>query len=178
MNNSDPFKLLQDIEHRCLTSSAGLPTSGKVDDEWVGVGFRIGEDNLIAPMSEVVEILELPEFTTVPGVKDWVVGVANVRGNLLPLMDLKGFLTGVAIKNRRKGKVIVINYNGFNTGLIVEEVFGMKHFLMKDEANDLPAVHDGVKPYVNKAFTLGDYCWPVYNFDRMMDDDNFANASL
>ena len=166
------------MEHRCLTNSAGLTASGKAADEWVGVGFRIGEDNLIAPMSEVAEILELPEYTTVPGVKAWVVGVANVRGNLLPLMDLKGFLTGVAVKNRRKGKVIVIDYKGFNTGLIVEEVFGMKHFLMKDEVSDLPDVHAGVKPFVSKAFALGDYCWPVFNFNRMINDDAFANAAL
>lgn len=178
MKTSDPFKLLQDMEHRCLTSSAGLPASGRADDEWVGVAFRIGNDRLIAPMSEVAEILELPEYTAVPGVKAWVVGVANVRGNLLPLMDLKGFLTGSVMKNRRKGKVIVIDYKGFNTGLIVEEVFGMKHFLMKDEVIDLPDVHAGVKPYVSKAFTLEDYCWPVYNFNLMTNDDNFANASL
>lgn len=166
------------MEHRCLTSAAGLPANEKSEDEWVGVGFRVGEDKLIAAMDEVKEILELPEFTIVPGVKPWVVGVANVRGNLLPLMDLKCFLTGDSIKNRRKGRVVVIDYKGFNTGLIVEEVFGMKHFLTKNEYVDVPDLNSGITPYVDKAYVLDDDCWPLFNFSHMADDDNFANASL
>lgn len=178
MSSSDPFKLLSDMEHRCLTSATGLPSTEKTDDDWVGVAFRIGEDKLIAPMDDVAEILELPEFTSVPGVKSWVVGVANVRGNLLPLMDLKGFLLGDDIKQRRKGRVIVIDYKGFNTGLIVEEVYGMKHFTTKNEVTDLPQVHPRVAPYVNRAFVLEHDFWPVFNFDQMTNNDKFANASL
>lgn len=177
MNSSEPFKLLLDMERRCLSSAAGLPASEKIDDDWVGVGFRIGEDQLIAPMDEVAEILELPEFTVVPGVKSWVIGVANVRGNLLPLMDLKGYLLGEDIKQRRKGKVIVINYKGFNTGLVVEEVSGMKHFSKKNEVTELPAMHSRVLPYVNRAFVLDNYFWPVFDFNRIADDENFANVS-
>ena len=75
MKNSNPFKLLLDIEHRCLTSVAGLPTNDETDEEWVGVGFRIGDDRLIAAMKEVKEILELPNYTSVPGVKSWVVTI-------------------------------------------------------------------------------------------------------
>jgi len=176
--SSNPFKLLQDMEHRCLASAAKLPVNEKSDDEWVGVGFRIGRDRLIAAMGEVKEILELPVYTSVPGVKPWVIGVANVRGNLLPLMDLKCFLTGETTKNRRKGRVIVIDYKGFNTGLIVEEVFGMKRFLTKDDDVVVPAIDDGVKPYVNKAYQLENDVWPLFNFGQMANDDNFANASL
>jgi len=166
------------MEHRCLNSAAGLPVADNASEKWVGVAFRIGEDRLIAPMDDVAEILELPDFTSVPGVKSWVVGVANVRGNLLPLMDLKGFLLGEDIKQRRKGRVIVIDYKGFNTGLIVEEVFGMKHFMTENEVKDLPHVNPGVAPYINKAFVLDHEFWPVFNFKRMTSNDKFANASL
>ena len=83
METGDPFDLLLDIERRCQANAAGLPTLDIVEDEWVGVGFRIGKDKLIAPMYEIEEILDLPEFTYVPGVKSWMVGVANVRGGLL-----------------------------------------------------------------------------------------------
>ena len=176
--SNDPFKLLQDMERRCLAGAAGLSANKKSDDGWVGVGFRVGDDRLIAAMGQVKEILELPVYTAVPGVKSWVIGVANVRGNLMPLMDLKCFLTGENTKNRRKGRVIVIDYKGFNTGLIVEEVFGMKHFLTKEDDVDVPDINIGVKPYVDKAYTLENDCWPLFNFNQMASDDNFANASL
>ena len=166
------------MEHRVLTSAAGLPAAAEAGEKWVGVGFRIGEDQLIAPMDEVKEILELPDFTQVPGVKSWVVGVANVRGSLLPIMDLKGFLLGENIKQRRKGKVIVVDYKGFDTGLVVEEVFGMKHFVANNEVSELPHVHRKIAPYINRSFVLEYVFWPVFNFDRIQNSDKFANASL
>ena len=178
MNTSNPFDLLLDIERRAQANAAGLPTLDKVDDEWVGVGFRIGDDKLIAPMYEIQEILDLPEFTYVPGVKSWMVGVANVRGGLLPLMDLKGFILGEDIKQRKKGRVIVIDYKGFNTGLIVEEVYGMKHFLTKEQSSDIPSVHENVSKYVAMAFNQEGDSWPVFSCQSMTQDERLGEASL
>ena len=178
MNTGDPFDLLLDIERRCQASASGLPTLDQIEDEWVGVGFRIGEDKLIAPMSEIEEILELPDYTYVPGVKSWMVGVANVRGGLLPLMDLKGFILGEDIKQRKNGRVIVIDYKGFNTGVIVEEVYGMKHFMNKDQSNTIPVLHENVSKYVAMAFNQEGDSWPVFSFQSMTQDERLAHASL
>jgi len=178
LNTNDPFDLLLDIEQRCQANAAGLQTLDKVEEEWVGVGFRIGDDKLIAPMNEIEEILDLPEYTNVPGVKSWMVGVANVRGGLLPLMDLKGFVLSEDIKQRKKGRVIVIDYKGFNTGLIVEEVYGMKHFQVKDQSEDIPSLHENVSKYVNKAFSQEGDSWPVFSFQNMTQDERLAEAPL
>jgi twitching motility protein PilI len=178
LNTNDPFDLLLDIEQRCQANAAGLQTLDKVEEEWVGVGFRIGDDKLIAAMNEIEEILDLPEYTNVPGVKSWMVGVANVRGGLLPLMDLKGFILGEDIKQRKKGRVIVIDYKGFNTGLVVEEVYGMKHFQTKDQSEDIPSLHENVSKYVNKAFSQEGDSWPVFSFQNMTQDERLAEAPL
>ncbi|MGB5279543.1 MAG: chemotaxis protein CheW [Gammaproteobacteria bacterium] len=178
METIEPFDILLELEQRCQVNAAGLPTLDKSDDEWVGVGFRIGEDKLIAPMSEIEEILELPDFTYVPGVKSWMVGVANVRGGLLPLMDLKGFILGEDIKNRKKGRVIVIDYKGFNTGVIVEEVYGMKHFITKEQSKEIPDMHENVSKYVGMAFNQEGDSWPVFSFQSMTQDERLAQASL
>jgi len=178
MNTSDPFDLLLDLEKRTLKHSAGLPMLDEVQEEWVGVGFRIGDSKLIASMSDVKEILDMPEFTLVPGVKSWIVGVANVRGSLLPIMDMKGFLLGDDTKQRQKGRVIVIDYKGFNTGLIVEEVYGMRHFREGDTTDDVPEVHEKISPYIEGAFKQEDEHWPVFDFNVMAADDRFLHAAL
>ena len=178
MNTNEPFDLLLDLERRTVKRSAGLPTLDQVKDEWVGVGFRIGDSKLIAAMSDIKEILDLPEFTTVPGVKSWIVGVANVRGSLLPIMDMKGYLLGEDIKQRHKGRVIVIDYKGFNTGLVVEEIYGMRHFRENDVTSDIPEVHESISPYIERAFKQDDEYWPVISFHEMTQDERFAHASL
>lgn len=178
MNTIDPFDLLQELEQRTLKRSAGLPMLDEVQEEWVGVGFRIGDSKLIASMSDVKEILDMPEFTLVPGVKSWIVGVANVRGSLLPIMDMKGFLLGDDIKKRHNGRVIVIDYMGFDTGLIVEEIYGMRHFREGDTTDDVPEVHESISPFIERAFKQEDEHWPVFNFNVMTQDERFLHAAL
>ncbi len=178
MTMNNPFDLLQDLEQRTLEGLKGLPALDLVKEEWVGVGFRIGDSKLIAAMSDVKEILDLPEYTMVPGVKSWIVGVANVRGSLLPILDMKNFLLGEDINNRQKARIIVIDYKGFNTGLIVEEIYGMRHFRNSDETGDIPEVHDDISPYIGGAFKQDEEHWPVFDFNEMAQDERFAHASL
>lgn len=173
-----PFDLLFDFEQRVLQSDISLPEAGDVAAEWVGLGFRIGKNRLLADMRQVREILELPEFTIVPGVKSWVIGVANVRGSLLPIMDLKGYILGEDILKRRKGRVIVIEYKGFNTGLLVEEIFGMRHFVENDEVRERPELDAAVKHYIEKNYKQGEEHWPVFSVKKMTNEERFSQASL
>jgi twitching motility protein PilI len=178
VNTDNPFKLLLDIERLCQQTAAELPSAVDTEERWVGVGFRVGNDKLIASMDDVEEILDVPEFTKVPGVKSWVIGVANVRGSLLAMIDLKGFIMGEDMKQRKRGRVIVIDYKGFNTGLVVDEVYGMRHFLLKDRVDESAEVHDNISPYVNKVFKQDGQNWPVFNIRNIVEDEQFTLVSL
>lgn len=175
----EPFDLLLDLEQRTIRGAQGLPALDQVkEEEWVGVGFRVGDARLIASMGDVKEILDLPEVTIVPGVKSWVVGVANVRGSLLPIMDMKGFLLGEDMKQRQKGRIIVIDYKGVHTGLVVEEIYGMRHFRDDDVIAETPDVPATISPYIEKVYQQDEEHWPVFSFNEMAHDERFAQASL
>jgi twitching motility protein PilI len=178
MNTSDPFELLLDLERRTVAAATGLPALDQIEDEWVGLGFRVGNSRLIASMSDVKEILDLPDVTSVPGVKPWVIGIANVRGSLLPIMDMRGFLLGDDGKQRKKGRVIVIDYMGVNTGLVVEEIFGMRHFRDGDASDEAANVPDDISPYIEKVYQQDEEYWPVFSFNELAQDKRFAQASL
>lgn len=178
MSAIEPFDLLLDLEKRCRSNAERLPAAGDIEDKWVGVGFRIGEDKLIADMLEVEEILDMPDFTRVPGVKSWVVGIANVRGSLLPIMDLKGYILGSDLQHRKRGHLIIVNYQGFSTGLLVDEVYGMRRFFLEDKSDEKPHVHNNISPYITKMFSRENENWPVFSFESMAKDERFAQASL
>ena len=87
-----PFELLQELERRSRAAIAGIGPD-ELSSEWVGIGFRIGEEQFVASREQVREVLMLPEsMTRVPGAKRWILGIANLRGHLLPLIDLKMML--------------------------------------------------------------------------------------
>jgi len=175
---NDPFERIQEIERQCLASSEALPGLDSHQNEWTGIGFRIGGTELLSVMGEVTEIMDPPEYTKVPGVQSWVVGIANVRGSLLPLMDLKDFVTGNGLKNRKDGRVLVVTHNGMNTGLIVDEVLGMRHFALNEQTYELPDMENTLKPYIKQAFNRDDKYWPVFSFHTLVEDERFLHASL
>jgi len=174
----EAFQRLQDIEQKSLERAKDMPSVDGATDEWTGIGFRLAGVSLLSSMGEVAEILDPPPFTRIPGVHPWVVGIANVRGGLLPLMDLKRFVTGLPTKSINTARVMVVNHNGLHTGLIVEEVQGMRHFSVNDQAFELPDVNNYLKPYIKQAFQKDGVFWPVFSMHALVEDERFLHASL
>jgi len=175
---SDPFQRLQEIEQLCSDSAELLPDLDSHKDEWTGIGFALGDIELLSTMGEVTEILDPPEYTKVPGVKPWMVGIANVRGSLLPLIDLKSFIMGEKVQSIKKSRVLVVNHKGSSTGLIVDDVLGMRHFALSEQVFELPAVEISLKPFITQAFQRDDKNWPVFSFNTLVEDERFLHASL
>ena len=96
MTVTSPFDLLQGLDSRWRKNSSGMPTNQAVVDDWIGIGFRINDILLLAKMDEINEISPIPPTIRVPGVKFWVKGLANIRGSLMPVIDMKAYLFGTA----------------------------------------------------------------------------------
>ena len=112
-----PFDLLASYEQRSLAHVVGLPEQLDAPGLWRGVGFRIGSRRLAAGFDEVREILPLPPVTPVPGAQPWMLGVANVRGSLLPVVDLKQFLEGERTVAHEGQRVLVVRQSGGNVAV-------------------------------------------------------------
>ena len=53
------------------------------------VGFIVGDEEFAVPILSIQEIIKPIEWTRVPFTPDYVLGVFNLRGNVLPLIDLR-----------------------------------------------------------------------------------------
>ena len=60
-----------------------------MDKELQVVGFRIGRETFGLPISIVREIVRVPEITSVPNAPDYIEGVINLRGRIIPVVDLR-----------------------------------------------------------------------------------------
>lgn len=175
---NDPFQRLQELEKLCSDSAELLPSLDSHKDDWTGIGFALGKIELLSTMGEITEILDPPKYTKVPGVKEWMIGIANVRGSLLPLIDLKKFVTGESIQNIKKSRVLVVSHGGSNTGLIVDDVLGMRHFSLSEQVYELSEIEVALKPYIAHAFQRDEKNWPVFSFNALVEDERFLHASL
>ncbi|MGA2961384.1 MAG: chemotaxis protein CheW [Candidatus Korobacteraceae bacterium] len=84
------------------------------------VGFRIGRENFGIPIGLVREIVRMMEITAVPDAPDYVEGVINLRGRIIPVIDLrKRFRESTIVANKRN-RILVAELGGRLVGLIVD----------------------------------------------------------
>jgi twitching motility protein PilI len=172
-----PYELLREIEYRSQTKALGIPRQIEVRRTWSGIGFRLGNANLVAPMGEVGEILEYPDLTHVPSTMAWVKGIANVRGSLLPIMDLKGFITGDLTQLQRRSRVLVMRRGGLNCGLLVDEVLGLRHFFDEEKLSSAKEVTDELQDFVDGAYRQGEQTWGIFSTRKLADNPHFMEVT-
>lgn len=172
-----PFEKLLEIDQRCRALAAGLPSQQEVVQTWSGIGFRMGERRFVAPMGEVSEVLHEPRFTLLPGVKSWVKGVANVRGRLLPVMDLCGFFGGELSPLRKQRRVLVVDHQEVFAGLTVDEVFGMQHFPVAAFSERLPPLEASIQPFIHGVFQR-EQPWLVFSPHALAMHQEFIEVSV
>ena len=172
-----PFELLQEIERRSRAAHSGQG-AGSAPAEWVGVGFRIGEEQFVASRQQVREVLMLPDAVTrVPGARRWLLGIANLRGHLLPLIDVKLLLGSGRTTLRRTTRVISVNHREVPAGLVVDEVLGFRRFMDHEFANEAAETIVRCDRFLNGSYQRGDESWPVFNLFDLVESNMFLQAA-
>jgi len=179
MSQEAAFQALVELARLSQQHARALPAQVNASPRWSGIGFSLLNHRFVVSLGQIAEMLEIPPSTRLPGVQPWVIGLANVRGRLLPLFDMPQLLGGVATGHRKQHRVLVVDTNNYYSGLIVDQAYGMQHFTSErfsEEASDVPEV---VQSLVQGAYTdaVGN-TWAVMNIPSLLQDPRFANAAL
>jgi purine-binding chemotaxis protein CheW len=83
------------------------------------VGFRIGNETFGVRIGSVREIIRVPEITAVPSAPETVEGVINLRGKIIPVMDLRKRFGQSEIQPNKKNRILVVELENKLVGLIV-----------------------------------------------------------
>ena len=167
---------LSEYERLSLAHVAGTPQQSDAPGHWRGVGFRLGARRLAAGFDEVVEILSMPQVTHVPGAQPWMLGVANVRGTLLPVVDLKQFLEGERTVIHEAQRIMVVRQSGGNVAVLIDELYGQRSF---NDAQVI-SVEDETGRYgyfVKQTYRVGDFDWGVFSMSTLARTPEFRQAA-
>jgi twitching motility protein PilI len=173
-----PFELLAELERRGRAVSAQVSQEGTAGREWVGVALRMAGDLYLVAREETREVLGLPpSLTRVPGAKQWIKGLANVRGQLLPVVDLRHFLGSGTTPITRNTRVVVVNHREIPAGLLVDEVLGFRRFAEGEFSGDAPPTVARCERYLAGAFRRGNEQWPVLSLRSVLESSAFSEAA-
>lgn len=95
------------------------------------LGVQIGPERILLELTQAGEIVPVPAITPVPLTQSWYLGLANVRGNLLGVIDLARYLK---LDDAADGSAIgadsrIVTFAsslGFNCALLVSRVYGLR----------------------------------------------------
>lgn len=171
-----PFELLAELERRGRAVAHGnRDPSGR---EWVGIGFRLGSETFVVARDEIREVMAVPPLLTrVPGARTWIRGLANLRGQLLPIVDLRQFLGSGATASTRVARILVVNHRDVPSGLLVDEVSGFRRFYAADLLEAPPPTLIRCERYLAGAYRYGSEAVPVLSVRRLIDSPSFLQAA-
>ncbi|HEV7611823.1 MAG TPA: chemotaxis protein CheW [Steroidobacteraceae bacterium] len=173
-----PFELLKELEKRSRAVVAGNIPEASAGPEWVGVAFRMGGETFLVAREETREVLGYPAAVTrIPGAKSWVKGLANVRGQLLPMLDLRQFLGSGATASGRNTRIVVVNHREIPAGLMVDEVLGFRRFAEGEFNAEAPPTVIRCDSFLAGAFRRGGEVWPVLSLKSLVESQSFLQAA-
>ena len=136
--------------------------------------FQIAEEEFAIPIGHVIEIVGIQKITEVPDMPDFVKGVINLRGKVIPVMDvrLRFHLPAVAYDDRTC--VVVVSVGNVTIGLVVDTV---------SEVVDIPEGNISPPPrfssatsgrYVSGMGKIGEAVKIIIDAEKLLKDDELA----
>ena len=180
-DENSPFELLYDMQTQVMLHAAETPEYQEQSQPWTGIVFSLNQQQYVVAIGDVTEILPVPDTTPLPGTKQWTRGIANVRGRIVPIIDLPGFLGLPQSSCIDSQRIMLVDQKKLVVGLIVDDVHGMAQFppeLFADEESEPePGSFEDTIDYFVAGSYLREKEYPVFSIDKLISNSDFLMAA-
>jgi purine-binding chemotaxis protein CheW len=111
-----------------------------------GIHFMLGDENSAVDLKYTNGVVPLKAYTQLPGAPDFILGIANVRGKILAVVDIKKLLNlpGKGITNLNR--LIIAKYQSIEIGILADEIMGTVKIAtdeLSDDKSNIPGMENG-----------------------------------
>lgn len=177
MSERTPFAQLLSLAERSQQIGVELPARENARTHWNGLGFSLLGQRFVVPMSEVGELMRVPPTTRLIGVKNFVVGVANVRGRLLLVIDLAVFFGQASTFPKSQRRLFAVGEDEQFFGFMMDESLGMQHFPSEAFSENVDEVPDQFKSFVTGCYNVGGTIWPVFSLEKLAEHPSLVKLA-
>lgn len=132
------------------------------------VSFKIGDEEFGVDILSVQEINRMSQITKVPNTSDFIEGVINLRGRVIPVMDLRVKLGMPRKEHGKNTRIVVVELKGQTIGFIVDEVSEVLR-ISKDITEAPPEMVGGVNSdYITSIGKLEDRLLILLDLDKIV----------
>jgi purine-binding chemotaxis protein CheW len=132
--------------------------------------FELGAENYGVEISTVEGIIKMQDLTHIPHAPSFVEGVTNLRGAVLPVIDLRRRFELPVVERTRETRIVVTNMNDIKIGMIVDavsEVLTISDALIEPTP---PIVSNGKAEFIHGIVKLGERLVILLDLGRVLSD--------
>ena len=150
----------------------------KKDDELLQlVTFSIGEEEFGVDILKVQEIIRTMEITRVPRAADFVEGVINLRGKVIPIIDLRRRFGFSSKEHDKHTRIIVIEINNMIVGFVVDSVSEVLRIPAATVEPPPPVVAGVESEYINGVGKLQDRLLILLDLDKLLSSEDMEGLA-
>ncbi|OUR96457.1 hypothetical protein A9Q84_08890 [Halobacteriovorax marinus] len=131
--------------------------------------FSLGEEDYAIPLLSVREVISVPETTPIPKAPSHFLGIMNLRGQVISVVDMRTKLKIKALENNSEESVIIVDIDGMNLGIVVDSINKVLAFSL-NEINDVPEIETQVNAeYIYGVYRKEDSLTVLLNVAKVLD---------
>ena len=164
---------LREFQESVVAKLQSLVTSEAVQSSRLGV--QVGADHWLISLSEISEVLPLPQATVVPLTQPWFCGVANFRGNLYGIVDFSHFLGGAPTPSGVDTRLLLVHQKYMvNAGIVVSRMLGLRN----PDLMQRSAPGEGAQPWVAAEYLdESGQRWQELDMQALVEHPRFLNVA-
>lgn len=178
MSEATAFSVLANMAGKARAAAIALPEVESAQTHSTGLGFNLLGQRFVSSMEDVSELMRVPQVTRIPGVKNFVVGVSNVRGRLMTVIDLALFFGQASTLPRGQRRVLAIEDEENLLGFMIDDSFGMQHFpsdAFSEQAENVPEMFAS---FVQGSYQIAGVDWPVLSLATLSGDPRLEKLAM
>lgn len=157
-----------DIKQNDISSTEGKSSTQLVT-------FRLGVNEYGIDIMQAKEIIKMEKITIIPNAPEYVEGVINLRGSVIPIVDLKKRFTLEEAEGEKNTGIIIVHVNGTDMGIIIDSI--SKVVSIDDEnIQDTPHMFSGIgQRYIRGVAKIEEKLLVILELSELLEDDDYED---
>ena len=143
------------------------PSEKKVELD-AQLSFNIGETGLLCKLDDVTDISFPPEIYHVPNTMNWMLGLANVRGLLVPVVDLH-IVLGIKAPKKIKNMLVILSEGDDVIGFLSDGLPRRQFLHENDKLARLPNLPPLLQDFVFTGYSTDGNTWLTLDHKKLFD---------
>lgn len=148
--------------------------ANKKQDAFEVLIFKAGPALFAVELRSILEVLGLLTITPIPLSRDYVLGLVNVRNEIIAVLDIRKIMEGEFVKPIKTSRILVLNSREMSAGIVIDKVEALFEVTKSDIEYDISALKIKFEEYVKYLIKYDKKDIPVIDVEKIFELNKYS----